>query len=240
MSFFHILSEYWPKLLHGMFVTLELAVISTLAGAMIALPLSILRANGPSVARGVIALFVSILRGTPMLAQLFLIYYGSGQFREELQVLGLWRYFRDPLFCCLLTFGLNTAAYQVEILRGGIRGVAGGEIEAGRAIGMGRGLLYRRIILPHAYRIALPALGNEFVLMVKGSAIASVVTILDLTGEARQIFSRTFDFSIYVQAAVLYLVISFTFGRVWQLLEVRLTRQYRPASENENTQMVGA
>lgn len=227
MDFNAIFLQYWPDLVSGALMTLRLAVTATVLGAIIALPLAIIRANGNRAGRSVVAVFVSFLRGTPMLAQLFLIYYGSGQFRAELQDLGLWSYFREPMFCALLTFTLNTAAYQTEILRGGIRSVPRGEVEAGSAIGMSRMTLYRRVVLPHAYRISLPALGNEFVLMVKGSAIASVVTILDLLGTTRLIFSRTFDFSIYLQAAIVYLVISYGISRLWRLLEHTMTPQYR-------------
>jgi ABC-type arginine/histidine transport system permease subunit len=167
---------------------------------------------------------VSFFRGTPLIAQLFLIYYGSGQFRHELSDLGLWWLFRDPLYCALLTFTLNSAAYQIEILRGALQAVPRGEVEAGRAIGMKAPLLYRRIILPHAYRIAFPALGNEVILMIKGGAIASVITILDLMGQTKRVFAQTFDVSVYLWAAVIYLLMTSAFVWLWRKAEFRLSR----------------
>jgi polar amino acid transport system permease protein len=162
------------------------------------------------------------MRGTPLLGQLFLIYYGAGEFRMALQSVGLWTFFRDPFNCAVLAFTLNSTAYQIEILRGGLMGVPLGQVEAGRAIGMNWLQQYRRIILPHAYRIAQPALGNEIILLMKGSAVASVITIFDLMGVTKTVFAKTFDFSVYLWAAVIYLIVTAIFVRVWRYLEVIL------------------
>lgn len=169
-------------------------------------------------------LYVSFFRGTPLLAQLFLVYYGSGQFRVPLTEAGLWWFFRDPYYCALLTFVLNSTAYQVEILRGGLRAVPTGQIEAGVAMGMRRFDLYRKIVLPNAYRIAFPALGNEIILLLKGSAVVSVITVLDVMGQTRRAFSQTFDLSVYFWAAVLYLLMTTLFVLFWRRLEACLTR----------------
>jgi polar amino acid transport system permease protein len=131
----------------------------------------------------------------------------------------LWWFFRDPFNCAVLAFTMNSVAYQIEILRGGLMGVPPGQIEAGKAIGMTKLAAYRRVILPHAYRIAQPALGNEIILLMKGSAVASVITIFDLMGETKAVFAKTFDFSVYLWAAVIYLVITTLFVRVWRYLE---------------------
>ena len=168
------------------------------------------------------------MRGTPILGQLFLIYYGSGQFRPFLQEWGLWGFFRDPFNCALLAFALNSTAYQTEILRGGIMGVARGEIEAAKAIGMTSLQILRRVTFPHAYRIAWPALGNEIILLMKASALASVVTVFDIMGRTRQIFSRSFDFSIYLWAALIYLCITAIFVLLWRQGETRLSRHIGP------------
>ena len=185
---FELLINYGPRLLDGALMTLQLTFMSVAIAASLSLPLAILRRSGNLFWQAPIRLYVSFFRGTPLLAQLFLVYYGSGQFRPELQELGLWWFFRDPFYCALLTFSLNSAAYQIEILRGGLQAVPYGEIEAGVAIGMPRHLLYQKIILPHTYRIAFPALGNEIILMLKGGAIASVITVLDLMGHTRRVF----------------------------------------------------
>lgn len=237
---FELLINYGPRLLDGALMTLQLTFLSVAIAAMLSLPLAILRHSGPDLCRAPIRLYVSFFRGTPLLAQLFLVYYGSGQFRPELQELGLWWFFRDPFYCALLTFSLNSAAYQLEILRGGLQAVPPGEVEAGIAIGMPRHLLYRMIILPHTYRIAFPALGNEIILMLKGGAIASVITVLDLMGHTRRVFSQTFDISAYFWAALIYLLITTVFVLLWRLMERRLTRHMRRHAASQRATMTEA
>lgn len=221
---FEILINYGPRLLQGALMTLQLTFFSVLIAALLSLPLAILRRSDDILYQWPIRLFVSFFRGTPLLAQLFLVYYGAGQFRPELVEMGVWWFFREPYYCALLTFALNSTAYQLEILRGGLQAVPYGEVEAGIALGLPRRLLYQKIILPHAYRIAFPALGNEIILMLKGGAIASVITLLDVMGHTRRIFSQTFDISVYFWAALIYLTITSVFVLVWRLVEKRLTR----------------
>jgi len=193
-------------------------------GAVIGLLTAGARLAGPRwlalIAQGYMAFF----RGTPLLAQVFLVYYGAGQLRPWLQDWGLWWFFREAWYCVLLTFTLNTAAYQAEIYRVAIATVPRGQWEAAAALGLSRPVTFFRIILPQALITALRPLGNEIIFMIKGSAIASVVTIFDLMGATRLAFARTFDFSVYLWAAILYLVIVETLRRVWQWLEARLTR----------------
>lgn len=220
-----IVATYWPKLAEGLFVTLQLTLLGASIGALLSLPLAIARLKLRPALQAPLRLYISFVRGTPMLAQLFLIYYGSGQFRPFLQDFGLWAFFREPYNCALLTFVLNSTAYQIEILRGGLLGVPQGEIEAADAIGMSPLTKYRRVILPHAYRIAWPALGNEVILLMKASALASVVTVFDLMGETRLVFSKTFDLSVYLWAAVLYLCITAIFVFAWRHLESALSPQ---------------
>lgn len=215
--------DFGPKFLDGVRLTLIVTGLGALIAAAVSPWLALARANGGLIAQGLIRAYVSMMRGTPILAQLFLIYYGSGQFRAELTSLGLWWFFREPLNCAVLTFALNSTAYQTEILRGGILGVPKGEIEAARAIGMPRTAEIRRVVFPHAYRIAWPALGNEIILLMKASALASVVTVFDLMGVARQTFQKTFDFSAFLWAAVLYLCITTLFVTLWRLAERRLS-----------------
>jgi len=230
MNPFDIMVEYWPRLLDGTLMTLKLTFLGALIAALFSPGLALIRANTGPVAQAPLRLYISFMRGTPILGQLFLIYYGSGQFRPFLQEWGLWSFFRDPFNCALLAFALNSTAYQTEILRGGIMGVARGEIEAAKAIGMTRPQILRRVTLPHAYRIAWPALGNEIILLMKASALASVVTVFDIMGRTRQIFSRTFDFSIYLWAALIYLCITAIFVLLWRQGETRLSRHIGPRS----------
>ncbi len=226
MNPMEILLQYWPKYLEGLWVTVQLAGIGALLAAVLAPPLALVRLHGPMLFSIPVRVYVSFIRGTPMLAQLFLIYYGTGQFRPYLQDLGLWTYFREPYFCALLTFVLSSTAYQIEIMRGGLMGVPQQEIEAANAVGMSPFTRYRRVIFPHAYRIAWPALGNEVILLIKASALASVVTIFDLLGETRLIFSRTFDLSAYLWAAVFYLALTAVLVWGWRRAEIMLNPQF--------------
>lgn len=219
MEFFDIITEYGSRMVDGAMMTLTLTGLATLAGGVLSLPLAMLRLSHYALVSLLARLYISFFRGTPMLAQLFLFYYGAGEFRDELDAIGLWWIFDEPFNCAVLTFTLNTLAYQAEIIRGGIQAVDSGQIETGRAIGMSSRVLYLRIILPHAYRISFPALGNEVILLLKGGAIASVVTILDLMGQTKGVFAATFDFSIYIWAAVMYLAIATGFVQIWKRLE---------------------
>lgn len=222
MAFVEVLLQFWPRLLHGLGLTLLLTGLSAALAGVISLPLAIMRIKAGSWAQLPLRLYISFMRGTPLLGQLFLIYYGSGQFRAELQTIGLWSFFRDPFNCAVLAFILNSTAYQIEILRGGLMGVPLGQAEACKAIGMNQLQSYRRVILPHTYRIAQPALGNEIILLMKGSAVASVITIFDLMGETKTIFAKTFDFSIYLWAAIIYLCVTMLFVQGWRYLETLL------------------
>src|SRR5262249_55505527 len=130
--------------------------------------------------------YVFVFRGTPLLVQLFLIYYGLGQFRPFLQEIGVWWFFRSPYHCALLALTLNTAAYGAEIVRGGLQSVPAGQVEAARAFGMSGPTLFWRIIAPIALRQALPAYGNEIILMIKATSLASTITLMEITGLAHK------------------------------------------------------
>ncbi len=208
-----------PRLLSGAVLTIEITAISVALGLCLAVPLAILYlAKSPAASMPVRA-FVFYFRGTPLLIQIFLIYYGSGQFRELLESAGLWVFFREPYFCAVLSLTLNTAAYTAYILRGAILNVPFGETEAARACGMSGALLYRRIILPKAFRLALPAYSNEVVFLFQATSLISIITLLDLTGVARIIVARSFAvYEIFITAGILYLIVTygmlFAFRRV--------------------------
>ena len=234
-----IFLQYWPRLLDGTLMTIKLTLLGALIAGMVSPFFALVRVQASPIAQAPLRLYISFMRGTPILAQLFLIFYGSGQFRPFLQEWGLWTFFRDPFNCALLAFALNSTAYQTEILRGGIMGVPQGEIEAAKAIGMSRTRTLRRVVFPHAYRIAWPALGNEVILLMKASALASIVTVFDLMGRTRQIFSRSFDFSVYLWAALIYLCITAIFVLLWRQAERRLSRHIdRPGKPRANAQTV--
>ena len=226
-------ARYAPKFINGLLITLQIVGLSIVLGALISLPVVLGRNSRHPLASVPAYSFVYFFRGTPLIAQTFLVYYGAGSFRAELDTIGLWWFFREPYYCVIFTFSLNTAAYQAEILRGAIGNVPKGQREAGQSLGLSRLAIFWKITLPQALIIALRPYGNEVVLMVKGSAIASIVTVFDLMGETRRAFSRTFDFQTYIWAAIIYLVIVEVLRRVWDLLEARLTRHLKRATEAE-------
>jgi octopine/nopaline transport system permease protein/arginine/ornithine transport system permease protein len=209
-----IIWDSLPRMLDGILLTIELTAFSVALGLALAVPLALLYvAKNPLLSLPVRS-FVFYFRGTPLLVQIFLIYYGSGQFVDALKTVGLWTFFREPYFCAVLSLTLNTAAYTAYILRGAIQNVPFGEVEAARACGMSRSLLYRRIILPLAFRMALPAYTNEVVFLFQATSLVSIITLLDLTGVARIIVARSFAvYEIYITAAVLYLIV--TYAMLW-------------------------
>lgn len=223
------LLTHGPRLLEGVGVTLELIVISTIIGTFFAVPLAIAKHAGGWVSWVPAWGFSVFFRGTPLLAQTYLLYYGAGQFRAELESVGLWFFFSSAYWCAIIAFSLNMAAYVSEVLRGALANVPRGEIEAALACGMGRVTLYRRILLPKALRLMLPAYSNEVILSLKATSVASIITVFDLMGTARMIFGNTFRMEIYLYAAVLYLVLVFAITQALRLLERRLNPQLQSA-----------
>lgn len=224
------MGETFLKLLAGLPLTLKLTFASVSLGLIVAMVLAAMRMSGMLLldwfARG----YVFVFRGTPLLVQIFLIYYGLGQFRPELQAMNLWGFFREPYWCALLALTLNTAAYVSEILRGGLQSVPQGQVEAARACGMSQFLLYRRIIAPIAVRQALPGYGNEIILMVKATSLASIITMMEVTGIAHKLISQTFRaIEIFICAGAIYLILNFLVTRAIQALEYRLSPHLREA-----------
>lgn len=219
--------RYGPRYLSGLWVTVALVGLSVVLGAALSLPVVFARMSKSRVLRAVSFIYVYVFRGTPLLAQLFLIYYGLGGFRAAFETVGLWWFFREAWYCGLLALTLNTAAYQAEILRGAIESVSRGQREGAASLGLGPVITFRKIILPQALIVALRPYGNEIILLIKGSAVVAVVTVLDLMGQTRYTFSRTFDYQAYLWAAIFYLAIVEAMRHVWAYLEARLTRHLR-------------
>jgi arginine/ornithine transport system permease protein len=210
-----------PLYVHGTWVTLQLLVLACGIGLAGALPLAMLRSlPSPWVNRPIWA-FTYVIRGTPMLVQLFLLYYGLAQFawvRESFA----WPWLSSAWFCAVAAFAINTCAYTTEILHGAMKAVPAGEIEAAQALGMSRSVLLRRIVLPSAFRRALPAYGNEVVLMLHGTSLASVVTLADLTGAAREVNSTYYlPFEAFLTAAAFYLLITLVLVAAFRAAEKR-------------------
>ncbi len=222
----NVIIEYFPRLIDGLWLTLELVFFSGLLGLILAVPLALMRASHNPWLRALPFGYIFFFRGTPLLVQIFLIYYGASQF-EAIRESALWPILREPYWCAIIAFTLNTAAYSAELIRGAIQAIPKGELEAADAYGMSRSLKIRRIVLPRAFGIVLPAYGNELILMLKSSSLASTITLLDITGMARTIIARTYTpLEIFAAAGVLYLIIAAIMIGGFRLLEKRLNRHH--------------
>lgn len=215
-----------PLFLDGLRVTLELLIASSAIGMVLAVPIALARVSRSPVLSVPATAYTYALRGTPLLVQIFLIYYGLPQF-DAVRGSVLWPLLRDPMPCAPLAFSLNMAAYVAEVLRGGILGVSQGEREAALALGMPHALMVRRIVLPRALRITLPALSNEVVLQLKATALASTVTLLDLTGVGRRLAANTYTTKALFVAGAVYIVLTVVLAQGFRLLEGRLNHDQR-------------
>ena len=218
---FDAIRDSLQSYLHGAGITLVLTLAALAIGLLCALPLAILRGWPSRWVAGPVWAFTYVIRGTPLLVQLFLIYHGLAQFDVVKQSV-LWPWFRSAWFCAIAAFAVNTCAYTIEILHGAMRAVPAGEIEAARAMGMSRGVMLRRVILAAAFRRMLPAYGNEAILMLQATSLASTVTLMDITGAARNMYSTYYlPFEAFLTAAALYLVLTTVLVRLFHAAERR-------------------
>lgn len=219
--------KYGPLMWKGLGTTLAIVAVSIVCGAVLSLPIAFGRMSKNRIANVITFAYVYVFRGTPLLAQVFMIYYGLGGFRNAFEQVDLWWFFRDAWYCGVLALSLNTAAYQAEILRGAINSVPQGQREGAASLGLSRNVTFWKIIVPQALIVALRPYGNEIILMVKASAILAIITVLDLMGQTRYAFSRTFDYQTYLWAAIFYLLIVETLRHVWAAIERYLTRHLK-------------
>jgi arginine/ornithine transport system permease protein len=228
---FSIIFDNIGLYLQGLKNTVVLVSISLVIGLLLAVPLAVLRTSRSRWLQLPIRAYVYFFRGTPLLVQMFIVYYGLGQF-EFIKASILWPFFKEAYFCALLAFTLNTGAYTTEIIRGAVETTPHGEVEAAKAAGMSRLLMLRRIVLPSAFRRALPAYSNEIIFMLHGSSIASVITIMDITGAARLINSRYYSpYEAFLSAAIFYMAITFLIVFFVRKLEYRWFAHLRPQAE---------
>ncbi len=225
---FEAITESLPLYANGLWITLQLLVVSLAAGLLAALPLAVLRVQRSRWLHGPVWCFTYAIRGTPLLVQLFLVYYGLAQF-ELVRDSIAWPWLQSAWFCAWLAFAINTCAYTTEILAGALKATPHGEVEAARALGLSRARVWRRILLPSALRRAIPAYGNEVVLMLHGTSLASVVTLLDLTGAAREVNSRHYlPFEAFLTAGAIYLALTLAIVGVQHAAERRWLAHLRP------------
>ena len=185
---FELMLNSLPRLLYATITTIELLISSLIIGVILAVILSIMRISKNKFLFYFSYIFSNLFRGTPLLVQIFIIYYGLGQI-EYLRSTILWVFFKEPFGCAMFALSLNTAAYTSEILRSAFETVKVGYIEAGQSLGLSKEKIFYKIKIPIAIRQSLSAYGNEIILLMKGTALASTVTLMDLTGVAKNIIS---------------------------------------------------
>ena len=209
----------FPKLLSAAVITLKLLSVSLIIGLFIGLLFAILRLNKNIFINKFAYGYSYIFRGTPLLVQIFIIYFGLGQI-EYIRSTFLWVVLKEPYWCAIIAFALNTGAYTSEILRSAFQTIKPGIIEAGKSLGISSKIIFYKIQIPIAIRQSLPAYGNEIILMMKGTSLASTVTIMDLTGVAKYIISTTFKpVEVFIVAGGIYLFITFIIHNVIKFLE---------------------
>jgi octopine/nopaline transport system permease protein len=225
------LVEAATRIAAGVPLTLQLAAISVAIGLVLAVVLAAMRLSGILPLDWIARAYVFVFRGTPLLVQMFLIYYGLPQFRD-LRLSWLWPFLREPYWCAILALTLNTAAYASEIVRGGLQSVPFGQIEAARAAGLSGVRLFRRIVAPIALRQALPGYTNEIILMIKATSLASIITLMEVTGLAHKLIAESFRaVEVFVIAGSVYLLINFVLTRAALSLEWWLSPHLRGAPQ---------
>ncbi|ODT18863.1 MAG: ABC transporter permease [Kaistia sp. SCN 65-12] len=223
------LSSTMATLIKAVPMTLALFALSVASGCVLALIVVWMRVSGNRTLAAFARAYIFVFRGSPLLIQMFLVFYGLAQF-SVIRNGPLWPFLREPFVCAVLSLALCTAGYSAEIFRGGIRSVPPREIEAARSIGMSGFLLVRRIIAPVAFRYALPAYSTEVVLMMKSTSLASLVTVWEVTGVAQRLISHTYrTMEVFLCAAVIYLVLNFIVLQAMAVLEYSLSRHLRAA-----------
>ena len=209
----------FPKLLNATLITLKLLSVSLIVGLFIGLGFAILRMNNNKFINKFAYGYSYIFRGTPLLVQIFIIYFGLGQI-EYLRTTILWVVLKEPYWCAIIAFSLNTGAYTSEILRSAFQTIKPGYLEAGRSLGIPSKIIFTKIQIPIAIKQSLPAYGNEIILMLKGTSLASTVTLMDLTGVAKYIISTTFKpVEVFIVAGGIYLFMTFIIHNVIKYLE---------------------
>ena len=219
---FELMINSLPKLLNATVITLKLLSLSLFFGLFIGFLFAVLRMNKNPIINKFAYGYSYVFRGTPLLVQIFIIYYGLGQV-EYLRSTVLWVILKEPYWCAIIAFALNTGAYTSEILRSAFQTIKPGMIEAGKSLGISSKIIFYKIQIPIAIRQSLPAYGNEMILMLKGTSLASTVTLLDLTGVAKHIISTTFrPVEVFIVAGSIYLLMTFIVHNIIKFLEKKL------------------
>ena len=209
----NIVVRYWPKLLEGLGVTLEMTLLSVVIGFVLGVVLAIARVYGNRFFYGLSTAIIEVIRGTPLLVQLFILYYG-------LPPLGL---NLSPFAAAIIGFAINSGCYQAEYLRGSIQSISGTQMKAARSLGMSKSQSIMQVIIPQAFRRVIPAWTNEFIYLLKYTSLAYIVGAPELMAQAKFIASRNFQFfEVYLVVAVIYLVVVLIFTKIFSILEKKV------------------
>jgi len=223
-----LIADSIPRMLVGIGLTFQLLILSAVLGLMLAVIILLMRISGRWYLSWPAQVFIYVFRGTPILVQIFIIYYGFPQFdfiREGI----FWPIFRDPFGCAIFALTLNTGAYVSEILRGGVQGVDRGITEAGAALGLSVSQRFIYLTTPIAARLALPAYSNDFISLMKATSLASTITLMDMTGIARTIVAQTFaPYEIFISLAIVYMILTWVIQRSFGRIEKYLSHYVKP------------
>ena len=225
MSFdLNLILQSLPQMLAGLGITLQLLLVSGFLGLLLAILLLLMRISGKFYLDWIAQVYIYVFRGTPILVQIFIIYYGLPQF-EAIRESMFWHILREPTGCAILALTLNTGAYVSEILRGGVLSVDKGLLEAGSALGMSARQKFIYITAPLATRLSLPAYSNDVISLLKSTALASTITITDMTGIARTIVADTYaPYEVFISLAVVYIIFTFGLQKLFGVIERYLSR----------------
>ena len=216
---YNLIYESFFQILKGLSTSLEIILLSLMLGLMFSIVIVIMRLSKNMLLNTFSRSFVFIIRGTPLLVQIYFIYYGLAQFPAVRDSI-VWIVLKEPFWCGVLALTINTAAYTSEIIRSGLNSIIKGQIESATAFGMTKFMAFKRILLPQAIRQSIPAYSNEIILMIKASSLVSIITIMEMTGIARKIISKTFaPIEVFIAAEIIYLILNYLVTEIFKKIE---------------------
>ena len=218
---FNLIYESFFQILKGLGTSLEIILLSLMLGLILSIFIVIMRLSKNMALNTFSRSFVFVIRGTPLLVQIYFIYYGLAQFPAVRDSI-VWIVLKEPFWCGVLALTINTAAYTSEIIRSGLNSIIKGQIESATAFGMTKFMAFKRILLPQAVRQSIPAYSNEIILMIKASSLVSIITIMEMTGIARKIISKTFaPIEVFIAAGIIYLILNYLVTEIFKKIEKR-------------------
>lgn len=216
---YNLIYESFFQILKGLSTSLEIILLSLMLGLIFSIVIVIMRLSKNMLLNTFSRSFIFIIRGTPLLVQIYFIYYGLAQFPAVRDSI-VWIVLKEPFWCGVLALTINTAAYTSEIIRSGLNSIIKGQIESATAFGMTKFMAFKRILLPQAIRQSIPAYSNEIILMIKASSLVSIITIMEMTGIARKIISKTFaPIEVFIAAGIIYLILNYLVTEIFKKIE---------------------